>query len=113
MFLDYNQNAKDRTIAGAYSVRPTPDARVSTPLSWEEVPDVQPEAFTLKTVPERFARIGDPHAGIDAQPGSLESLLELSARQKAEGQGDAPWPPHYEKQEDEPPRVQPSKQRKR
>jgi len=112
VFLDYNQNAKDRTVASAYSVRPTPDARVSTPLSWEEVPSVEPEAFTLKTVPERFARIGDPHAGIDAQPGSLESLLELSVRQKSEGQGDAPWPPHYAKQEDEPPRVQASKRRK-
>ena len=113
VFLDYNQNAKDRTVASAYSVRPTPDARVSTPLSWEEVPSVEPEAFTLKTVPERFARIGDPHAGIDAQPGSLESLLELSVRQKSEGQGDAPWPPHYAKQEDEPVRAQPSKRRKK
>ena len=113
VFLDYNQNAKDRTVASAYSVRPTPDARVSTPLSWEEVPSVEPEAFTLKTVPERFARIGDPHAGIDAQPGSLESLLELSVRQKSEGQGDAPWPPHFAKQEDEPPRVQPSKRKTR
>ena len=112
VFLDYNQNAKDRTVASAYSVRPTKDARVSTPLSWEEVPLVEPEAFTLATVPERFARIGDPHAGIDARPGSLESLLELSARQKGEGQGEAPWPPHYAKQEDEPPRVQPSKRRK-
>ena len=113
VFLDYNQNAKDRTVASAYSVRPTPDARVSTPLFWEEVPSVEPEAFTLKTVPERFARIGDPHAGIEAQPGSLQSLLELSARQKSEGQGDAPWPPHYEKQEGEPPRVQPSKRKTR
>ncbi len=112
VFLDYNQNAKDRTVASAYSVRPTKDARVSTPLSWEEVPSVEPEAFTLATVPERFARIGDPHAGIDSRPGSLESLLELSARQKGEGQGEAPWPPHYAKQDDEPPRVQPSKRRK-
>ena len=112
VFLDYNQNAKDRTVASAYSVRPTKDARVSTPLSWDEVPSVEPEAFTLSTVPERFAKIGDPHAGIDTQPGSLESLLELSARQKGEGQGDAPWPPHYTKQDDEPPRVQPSKRRK-
>ena len=112
VFLDYNQNAKDRTVASAYSVRPTKDARVSTPLSWDEVPSVEPEAFTLATVPERFAKIGDPHAGIDARPGSLESLLELSARQKGEGQGDAPWPPHYAKQDDEPPRVQPSKRRK-
>jgi len=113
VFLDYNQNAKDRTVASAYSVRPTPDARVSTPLSWEEVPSVDPAEFTLATVPERFARLGDPHAGIDAKAGSLLSLLGLSARQKAGGQGDAPWPPHYAKQEDEPPRVQPSKRRKR
>jgi bifunctional non-homologous end joining protein LigD len=112
VFLDYNQNAKDRTVASAYSVRPTPDARVSTPLTWDEVPSVEPEAFTLKTVPERFASMGDPHAGIDDAKGSLESLLELSARQKAEGQGDAPWPPHYEKQEDEPPRAAPSRRRK-
>src|SRR5467141_1650091 len=113
VFIDYNQNAKDRTVASAYSVRPTPDARVSTPLSWDEVPGVDPAAFTLATVPERFSRIGDPHAEIDAHAGSLKSLLELSARQKAEGQQDAPWPPNYAKQEDEPPRVQPSKQRKR
>jgi bifunctional non-homologous end joining protein LigD len=113
VFLDYNQNAKDRTVASAYSVRPTPDARVSTPLSWDEVPSVDPAEFTLATVPERFARIGDPHAAIDAEAGSLASLLDLSARQKAGGQGDAPWPPHYAKQEDEPPRVQPSKRRKR
>ena len=113
VFIDYNQNAKDRTVASAYSVRPTPDARVSTPLSWEEVPQVEPEAFTLATVPDRFARAGDPHASIDEEPGSLESLLELSARQKGEGQADAPWPPHYAKQEHEPPRVQPSKRRKR
>src|SRR4030081_1366315 len=103
VFLDYNQNAKDRTIASAYSVRPTPDARVSTPLRWDEVPDCEPEAFTLATVPARFSTIGDPGAGIDAEVGSLAPLLELSARQKGEGQGDAPWPPHYEKQEDEPP----------
>src|SRR3954470_10373582 len=113
VFLDYNQNAKDRTVASAYSVRPTPDARVSTPLAWEEVPRVEAEAFPLATVPDRFARIGDPHAEIDAKVGSLESLLELSARQKAQGEADAPWPPHYAKQEDEPPRVQPSKRRKR
>ena len=113
VFIDYNQNAKDRTVASAYSVRPTPDARVSTPLSWDEVPLVEPESFTLATVPDRFARAGDPHAGIDEEPGSLESLLELSARQKGEGQADAPWPPHYAKQQDEPPRVQPSKKRKR
>jgi len=113
VFIDYNQNAKDRTVASAYSVRPTSDARVSTPLSWDEVPLVEPEAFTLATVPQRFARVGDPHQGIDQQAGSLESLLELSARQKKEGQADAPWPPHYEKQQDEPPRVQPSRRRNR
>src|SRR5436853_4776867 len=112
VFIDYNQNAKDRTVASAYSVRPTPDARVSTPLSWDEVPAVEPEAFTLKTVPERFARLGDPHAGIDDARGSLESLPELSARQKTDGQGDAPWPPHYEKQADGPPLVHPSKRPK-
>jgi DNA ligase D-like protein (predicted polymerase) len=111
VFIDYNQNAKDRTVASSYSVRPTPDARVSTPLSWDEVPGVDPAEFTLKTVPDRFAKLGDPHAGIDETKGSLERLLDLSARQKAEGQGDAPWPPHYEKQSDEPPRVQPSKRR--
>jgi bifunctional non-homologous end joining protein LigD len=112
VFLDYNQNAKDRTVASAYSVRPTPDARVSTPLSWEEVPSVEPEAFTLETVPARFARVGDPHAQIDSVSHSLESLLELSARQQAQGHGDAPWPPHYTKQEREPPRVAPSRRRK-
>ena len=112
VFLDYNQNAKDRTVASAYSVRPTPDARVSTPLTWDEVPSVEPQAFTLATVPERFARLGDPHAPVDAHAGSLESLLELSARQKSEGQGDAPWPPNYAKQEGEPPRVQPSRRKK-
>jgi hypothetical protein len=93
-------------------VRPTPDARVSTPLTWDEVPQVEPEAFTLKTVPDRFARIGDPHAEIDNIKGSLDSLLQLSARQKAEGEKDAPWPPHYAKQEDEPPRAAPSRRRK-
>jgi bifunctional non-homologous end joining protein LigD len=112
VFIDYNQNAKDRTVASAYSIRPTPDARISTPLTWDEVPTVEPEAFTLATVPERFGRIGDPHAEIDAHPGALDALLELSARQKREGQGDAPWPPHYQKQEGEPSRVQPSKRRK-
>ncbi len=112
VFIDYNQNAKDRTIASAYSVRPTRDARVSAPLSWEEVPDVDPADFTVETMPARFASIGDPGAGIDEQAFSLESLLELSRRQEAEGAGDAPWPPHYEKQPDEPPRVQPSRRRK-
>ncbi|MGZ6142815.1 MAG: non-homologous end-joining DNA ligase, partial [Myxococcales bacterium] len=113
VFIDYNQNAKDRTVASAYSVRPTPDARVSAPLSWDEVPAVEPAEFTLATVPARFASIGDPHARIDEVKGSLESLLELSARQKAEGQGDAPWPPHYAKGEDEPPRAAPSRRRKK
>jgi DNA ligase D-like protein (predicted polymerase) len=111
VFLDYNQNAKDRTVASAYSVRPRSDARVSTPLDWTEVADVDAAAFTLRTVPERFARDGDPHAGIDQAAGSLDGLLELSARHEAEGLGDAPWPPNYAKTLDEPPRVQPSKRR--
>jgi len=111
VFIDYNQNAKDRTIASAYSVRPTPDARVSAPLSWEEVDAADPADFTLATMPKRFAQIGDRHAAIDDRPGSLDRLLELSARQEKGGQGDAPWPPHYRKQPGEPPRVQPSKAR--
>jgi bifunctional non-homologous end joining protein LigD len=111
VFIDYNQNAKDRTIASAYSVRPRPDARVSTPVTWDELPACEPADFTLRTVPGRVARIDDPAAGIDESPGSLDSLLDLSARQRAEGQGDAPWPPHYAKGEDEPPRVQPSKRK--
>jgi bifunctional non-homologous end joining protein LigD len=109
VFLDYNQNAKDRTIAGAYSVRPTPDARVSAPLTWDEIDDCEPQDFTLSTMPPRFAKIGDRHAAIDEHPCSLEKLLELSARHEREGQGDAPWPPHYRKQAGEPPRVQPSR----
>ena len=112
VFLDYNQNAKDRTVASAYSVRPLPDARVSTPLSWDEVATVEAEAFTIDTVPARYAAIGDPGAGIDDAVGSLEALLELSARDEAEGLGDAPWPPNYAKQAGEPPRVQPSKARR-
>jgi bifunctional non-homologous end joining protein LigD len=111
VFLDYNQNAKDRTIAAAYSVRPTADARVSAPLSWEEVDACEPGDFTLATMPSRFAEIGDRHAGIDRQPCSLESLLELSARHQRDGLGDAPWPPQYTKQAGEPPRVQPSRRR--
>jgi bifunctional non-homologous end joining protein LigD len=111
VFVDYNQNAKDRTVASAYSVRPTPEARVSAPLHWDEVPDANPADFTLATMPERFAELGDRHAGIDENPGSLESLLELSARHEAEGEGDAPWPPHYKKQPGEPARVQPSRAR--
>jgi bifunctional non-homologous end joining protein LigD len=109
VFLDYNQNAKDKTVASAYSVRPTPDARVSAPLTWAEVDDVDPAAFTLATMPARFAAIGDRHAGIDDHPCSLDAILELSALQEAEGQGDAPWPPQYAKQPGEPPRVQPSR----
>jgi len=111
VFLDYNQNAKDRTIAGAYSVRPKPDARVSAPLTWEEVPLCDPADFTLATMPSRFEKRGDPHADMDATSFSLETLLELSARQQREGLGDAPWPPHYVKQSGEPARVQPSRRR--
>ena len=111
VFLDYNQNAKDRTIASAYSVRPTPDARVSAPLVWDEVEGCDPAAYTVATMPERFASIGDPWAGMDDSAGSLEALLELAERDDRSGLGDAPWPPHYEKTEDEPPRVQPSKRR--
>jgi DNA ligase D-like protein (predicted polymerase) len=113
VFLDYNQNAKDRTVASAYSVRPTPDARVSMPLRWDEVAEVDPADFTLATVPDLFARRGDAAAGIDEAVGSLEALLELSARHEVEGLGDAPWPPHYRKAEGEPARVQPSKRRSR
>jgi bifunctional non-homologous end joining protein LigD len=112
VFIDYNQNAKDRTIASAYSVRPTPDARVSTPLSWDEVERCDPGAFTVATVPDRVARIGDPWTGMDDAAGSLESLLALAERDDSAGLGDAPWPPHYEKTDDEPPRVQPSKRRR-
>jgi bifunctional non-homologous end joining protein LigD len=112
VFLDYNQNAKDRTVASAYSVRPRPAATVSAPLTWDEVPDAELEDFTLRSVPERYARLGDVGVGIDDRAFSLEPLLELVARQEAEGQGDAPWPPHYAKQRGEPPRVQPSKRRR-
>jgi len=111
VFVDYNQNAKDRTVASAYSVRPTPDARVSAPLSWDEVPDCQPEAFTIDTMPVRYAAVGDLSAGIDAAAGSLEPLLRLAADHEAAGLPDAPWPPHFEKQAGEQPRVQPSKRR--
>jgi bifunctional non-homologous end joining protein LigD len=111
VFLDYNQNAKDRTIASAYSVRAKPDARVSAPLTWEEIAESNPEDFTLATMPDRFRAIGDRHAHIDDHPCSLEPLLELSARHEREGQGDAPWPPQYKKQAGEPARVQPSRKR--
>jgi bifunctional non-homologous end joining protein LigD len=111
VFLDYNQNAKDRTVASAWSVRPTPDARVSMPLEWDEVADCDPAAFTLVTAPARLAERGDASAGIDSAVGSLDALLELSASQEAAGLGDAPWPPHYKKQRDEPPRVAPSRRK--
>jgi bifunctional non-homologous end joining protein LigD len=109
VFLDYNQNAKDRTTSSAYSVRPLPDARVSTPVLWAEVADCDPADFTVLTVPQRFAEIGDPHAGMDSEAGSLEGLLELAARDEAGGLGDAPWPPHFRKMEGEAPRVAPSR----
>jgi DNA ligase D-like protein (predicted polymerase) len=111
VFVDYNQNAKDRTVASAYSVRPTPDARVSAPLAWDEVPGCRPEEFTIDTMPARFAAVGDPAAGMDDAAGSLDALLDLAEQQRASGLPDAPWPPHYDKQEGEAPRVQPSKRR--
>ena len=111
VFLDYNQNAKDRTIASAYSVRPTPEARVSAPLAWDEIDSCEPADFTLATMPARFREVGDRHAAIDEHPCSIERVLELSAQQEREGSGDAPWPPHYVKQRGEPPRVQPSRRR--
>jgi DNA ligase D-like protein (predicted polymerase) len=109
VFLDYNQNAKDRTTCSAYSVRPLPDARVSTPLDWDEVPDCEPGDFTVLTVPKRFAAMGDPHAGMDGSPGSLEKLLELADQDEKAGLGDAPWPPHFRKTKGEAPRVAPSR----
>jgi DNA ligase D-like protein (predicted polymerase) len=109
VFIDYNQNAKDRTTCSSYSVRPLPDARVSTPLHWHEVPGCEPGDFTVLTVPARFAEIGDPHAGIDAAAGSLETLLDLAAKDDRDGLGDAPWPPHFRKTEGEAPRVAPSR----
>ncbi len=112
VFLDYNQNAKDRTTCSAYSVRPLPDARVSTPLEWNEVMECDPAEFTIFTVPERFAKRGDPHAEMDSVIGSLEALLELAARDEAAGLGDAPWPPHFRKMEGEASRVAPSRARK-
>ena len=113
VFVDYNQNARDRTVASCWSVRPTPDARVSCALRWEEVPDVEPSDLRLDTVPERLRNEGDPAADIDADPGSLDGLLELARRDEAEGLGDAPWPPHFPKQRGEPKRVQPSRDRDR
>ncbi|HUB80241.1 MAG TPA: DNA polymerase domain-containing protein [Bryobacteraceae bacterium] len=111
VFLDYNQNAKDRTTCSAYSVRPLEDARVSAPLDWREVPECDPADFNIATMPERFRSVGDPHAGIDASPCSLEPLLELAAHDEAAGLGDAPWPPHFRKMEGEAPRVAPSRQK--
>ena len=113
VFVDYNQNMRDRTVASAYSVRPTPDARVSTPLTWDEVPDVEPAELRIDTVADLVARRGDPAAEIDLHAGSLDALLELSQRDEDDrGLGDAPWPPHFRKQAGEPKRVQPSRERK-
>jgi len=109
VFLDYNQNAKDRTVAAAYSVRPTPDARVSAPVTWDELDSCEPEDFTLGTMLDRFSKVGDRHAAIDSSAGSIDGLLELSAQHEREGIGDAPWPPHFRKQRGEPPRVAPSR----
>jgi bifunctional non-homologous end joining protein LigD len=109
VFIDYNQNAKDRTTCSSYSVRPLPDARVSMPLHWHEVADCDPAEFTVLTVPKRFAEFGDPHAGMDAEPGSIDKLLELASRDEAAGLGDAPWPPHFRKMQGEAPRVAPSR----
>jgi hypothetical protein len=109
VFLDYNQNAKDRTTCSAYSVRPLPDARVSTPLHWHEVPDCEPADFTILTIPKRFEELGDPHAGMDVAPGSLDQLLELADKDEAAGLADAPWPPHFRKMEGEASRVTPSR----
>ena len=111
VFIDYNQNARDRTVASAYSVRAVKDARVSCALRWEEVPDVDPAELTLETVPARLRELGDPSTGIDEHPERLQSLLELAARDEREGLGDAPWPPHFRKHKGEPPRVQPSRAR--
>ncbi len=112
VFLDYNQNAKDRTTASAYSVRPLPDARVSAPLRWDEVEACEPADFTVFTMPERFAQIGDPHEAMNEAAGSLDTLLQMAARDESQGLGDAPWPPHFRKMEGEPARVQPSKAKK-
>jgi bifunctional non-homologous end joining protein LigD len=111
VFLDYNQNAKDRTTCSAYSVRPTPDARVSTPLHWKDVADCDPADFTVLTVPKRMSEAGDPHDGMDGKAGSLDGLLELAAKDDAAGLGDAPWPPHFRKMDNEPSRVAPSRAR--
>jgi DNA ligase D-like protein (predicted polymerase) len=111
VFVDFNQNAKDRTVASAYSVRPQPDARVSAPVTWDEIDVCNPADFTMATMPARFASSGDRHADIDRHPCSIEPLLDLAARHERDGLGDAPWPPQYRKQPGEPPRVQPSRRR--
>ena len=113
VFIDYNQNARDRTVASAYSVRPTPDARVSTPLSWDEVPDVEAAELRLDTVPDRVKQVGDPSQGMPARPGSLDRLLELAQRDEDNGLPDAPWPPNFPKMPGEAPRVAPSRARKK
>ena len=112
VFVDYNQNVRDRTVASAYSVRPNPEGRVSCPLHWEEVEAVDPGDLTIATVPARFSSLGDPGAGLDERRYDLTPLLELAARDEAEGLGDAPWPPHFKKEADEPPRVAPSRRRR-
>jgi hypothetical protein len=112
VFLDYNQNAKDRTTCSAFSVRPLPDARVSAPLEWADVADCDPADFTVLTLPQRFAERGNPHADLESSVGSLEPLLELAARDEAAGLGDAPWPPHFKKMDGEAPRVAPSRARR-
>jgi DNA primase len=112
VFVDYNQNARDRTVASAYSVRPVPDARVSAPVTWRELPDCELGDFTVATMPARFAELGDLHAGMDEAPCTLDSLLELADRDEHEGLSDAPWPPNFPKTNSEPPRVQPSRARR-
>jgi DNA primase len=113
IFVDYNQNARDRTIASAYSVRPKPGAPVSAPLTWDELPDVAPEDFTVATMPERFAAVGDRHTAIDDAHHSLQPLLDMYERDASEGSGDMPYPPDYPKMPGEPKRVQPSRDRDR
>ena len=112
MFIDYNQNARDRTVASAYSVRPKPNAQVSCPLTWDEVPKAQLADFTIATVPERFSTVGDPSAEIEAKRYSLQPLLDLVEQHEREGEGDAPWPPQFPKATGEPLRVQPSRRKK-
>jgi DNA primase len=113
IFVDYNQNARDRTIASAYSIRPKPGAPVSAPLAWDELGEVQPEEFTVATMPARFAQVGDLHAAIDDVAHSLQPLLDMYERDADEGRGDMPYPPDYPKMPGEPKRVQPSRDRDR